>query len=101
MSLLKIEDLKITYSTSAADVHAVNGVSFEIEDGSNYGLVGESGCGKSTVAHTILGLLDDNGNIEAGSVKFNGRELLDCSEKEWQAIRWEEIAYIPQSAMDS
>ena len=101
MSLLEVEDLKITYSTSAVDVHAVNGVSFEIDDGSNYGLVGESGCGKSTVAHSVLGLLDNNGNVEAGSIKFNGRELLDCSEKEWQEIRWEEIAYIPQSAMDS
>ena len=101
MSLLEVEDLKITYRTDAADVHAVNGVSFEIGDGNNYGLVGESGCGKSTVAHSVLGLLDDNGNVEAGSIKFDGRELLDCSEKEWQEIRWEEIAYIPQSAMDS
>ena len=101
MSLLEVEDLQITYSTSKVDVHAVNGVSFEVDDGTNYGLVGESGCGKSTVAHSVLGLLDDNGNVEAGSIKFNGRELLDCSEKEWQDIRWEEIAYIPQSAMDS
>ena len=101
MSLLEVEDLKITYSTSAVDVHAVNGVSFDIGDGSNYGQVGESGCGKSTIAHSVLGLLDENGNVEAGSIKFNGRELLDCSEKEWQKIRWEEIAYIPQSAMDS
>ncbi len=101
MSLLEVEDLKITYSTSEVDVHAVNGVSFDIDDGSNYGLVGESGCGKSTVAHSVLGLLDDNGNVEAGSIRFDGRELLDCSEQEWQEIRWEEIAYIPQSAMDS
>ncbi|MFC7157241.1 dipeptide ABC transporter ATP-binding protein [Halomarina halobia] len=101
MSLLEVEDLKITYGTSVSDVHAVNGVSFEIAAGSNYGLVGESGCGKSTIAHSVLGLLDDNARIESGTVTFNGRSLLDLSEREWQEVRWEEISYIPQSAMDS
>lgn len=101
MNLLEIEDLQITYQTSESDVHAVNGVSFEIAAGSNYGLVGESGCGKSTIAHSILGLLDDNAQIESGTVEFNGRDLLDLSEKEWRDVRWEEISYIPQSAMDS
>jgi peptide/nickel transport system ATP-binding protein len=101
MTLLEVDDLEITYRTSDSEVHAVNGVSFEIDDGANYGLVGESGCGKSTVAHSVLGLLDDNADVEAGTVRFADRDLLDLSEKEWQSVRWEEISYIPQSAMDS
>lgn len=101
MSLLEVNNLKITYQTAEEDVHAVNDVSFSIGEQDNYGLVGESGCGKSTIAKTILGLLDDNGEVEAGSVRFKDRDLVDLSEKEWQDVRWEEIAYIPQSAMDS
>jgi len=101
MTLLDIENLEITYSTPGKDVHAVNDVSFSIDEGENYGLVGESGCGKSTIAKTVLGLLDDNGEVQAGSIRFKDRELLDLSEREWQQVRWEEISYIPQSAMDS
>jgi peptide/nickel transport system ATP-binding protein len=101
MSLLEVDDVKITYRLPHNDVHAVNNVSFTIGEGDNYGLVGESGCGKSTLAKSVLGLLDDNGEVQSGSIRFNGRELTDLSEREWQSVRWEEISYIPQSAMDS
>ncbi|KAB1188781.1 MULTISPECIES: ABC transporter ATP-binding protein [Haloferax] len=101
MSLLEVEDLRIRYKTAKEDVHAVNGVSFSVDGGDNYGLVGESGCGKSTIAHSILGLLDDNARIESGTVRFDGQNLLDLSEKEWRDVRWQQISYIPQSAMDS
>ncbi|WP_435197323.1 dipeptide ABC transporter ATP-binding protein [Natronomonas sp. EA1] len=101
MSLLEVNDLKITYETPGSDVHAVNNASFSIEEGDNYGLVGESGSGKSTLAKAVLGLLDDNGAIRSGSVTFKGRDLVGLSEAEWREVRWEEIAYIPQSAMDS
>lgn len=101
MTLLDVENLKIRYKMPKADVHAVNDVSFDISAGDNYGLVGESGCGKSTIAHSILGLLDDNAGIDAGKIEFKGQDLLDLSEKEWRNVRWEEISYIPQSAMDS
>jgi peptide/nickel transport system ATP-binding protein len=101
MSLLEVDDVKITYQTPDSEVHAVNNVSFSIEEGDNYGLVGESGSGKSTLAKAVLGLLDDNGAVRSGSVTFKGRELVDLSEQEWRDVRWEEIAYIPQSAMDS
>ncbi|MFC6954789.1 ABC transporter ATP-binding protein [Halorubellus litoreus] len=101
MSLLEVNDVKITYQTPDSEVHAVNDVSFSIEEGDNYGLVGESGSGKSTIAKSVLGLLDDNGAVRSGSVTFKGRELSGLSEEEWRDVRWEEIAYIPQSAMDS
>jgi len=101
MSLLEVEDLRIRYKTSEDDVHAVNGVSFSVDGGDNYGLVGESGCGKSTIAHSVLGLLDDNARIDSGTVRFDGQDLLDLSEKEWRDVRWQRISYIPQSAMDS
>jgi peptide/nickel transport system ATP-binding protein len=101
MTLLEIDDLKVTYSTQDDDVHAVNGVSFSIEDGVNYGLAGESGSGKSTIAEAILGLLPDNGSVDGGSIEFNGRDLIDLSDSERRDVYWEEIAYIPQSAMDA
>ncbi|GKZ15282.1 ABC transporter ATP-binding protein [Haladaptatus sp. T7] len=101
MSLLEVNDLKITYQTPDSEVHAVNNASFSIEEGDNYGLVGESGSGKSTLAKAVLGLLDDNGAVRSGSVTFKGRDLVGLSEEEWRDVRWEEIAYIPQSAMDS
>ncbi|WP_066415009.1 dipeptide ABC transporter ATP-binding protein [Halorubrum aethiopicum] len=101
MSLLEVNDVKIAYRMPGNDVHAVNNVSFSIDEGDNYGLVGESGCGKSTLAKSVLGLLDDNGEVREGSIEFDGRELLELSERDWQSVRWEDIAYIPQSAMDS
>ena len=101
MSLLEVDDVKITYRMPGDDVHAVNDVSFSIDEGDNYGLVGESGCGKSTLAKSVLGLLDDNGEVQSGSIRFDGRELLDLSERDWMSVRWEDVAYIPQSAMDS
>lgn len=101
MSLLEVEDLTVTYGTDDEPLHAVNGVSFTIDDGDNYGLAGESGSGKSSVAEAILGLLPDTARIDANSVQFNGRDLLALSANERQDVLWEEIAYVPQSAMDS
>ncbi|GGL66229.1 dipeptide ABC transporter ATP-binding protein [Halocalculus aciditolerans] len=101
MSLLEVENLEVTYGTKNGKVHAVNGVSFDIDEGVNYGLAGESGSGKSTVAEAVLGLLPDNGTVESGSVQFNGKDLTSLSPTERREILWEDIAYIPQSAMDS
>lgn len=102
MSLLEVDDLTITYKTGKdSKVHAVNDISFDIKAGENYGLVGESGSGKSTAALAVLGLLDDNGIVEGGEIRFKGENVLEMPEKRRRGIRWEEIAYIPQSAMDA
>ncbi|WP_435078077.1 dipeptide ABC transporter ATP-binding protein [Halococcus sp. AFM35] len=101
MTLLDINDLTITYSAGDDTVHAVNDVSFSIEEGVNYGLAGESGSGKSTAAEAILGLLPDNGRVESGEIRFKDEELTGLPTAEQRDVLWEEIAYIPQSAMDS
>ncbi|WP_435185671.1 dipeptide ABC transporter ATP-binding protein [Halobellus sp. EA9] len=101
MSLLEVDNLTVTYGTEEGRVHAVNGISFNIDEGINYGLAGESGSGKSTAAEAILGLLPDNGHVDTGEVRFKGEDLLKLSEKEPRDVLWEDIAYIPQSAMDA
>ncbi|MDB2246593.1 ATP-binding cassette domain-containing protein, partial [Halorubrum ezzemoulense] len=101
MSLLDITDLTVTYSTDSGTVHAVNDVSFSIDEGVNSGLAGESGSGKSTLAEAVLGLLPSHGAVESGSIAFQGRDRTGLSERERRDVLWEDIAYIPQSAMDS
>ncbi|RAW44569.1 ABC transporter ATP-binding protein [Halorubrum sp. 48-1-W] len=99
--MLTVEDLQIEYDGPDGPVHAVNGISFSIENGVNYGISGESGCGKSTVADAILGLLPDSARITGGRIDFNGYNLLKLTDAQYRDLRWEKIAYIPQSAMDA
>ncbi len=101
MSLLTCEHLEVTYETADRDIYAVNDVSFELDHRESHGLVGESGCGKTTVAEAILGLLPDNADIGAGTIGFDGQDLLQLGERDLRSIRWAGISYIPQSAMDS
>ncbi|MDX1744389.1 MAG: ABC transporter ATP-binding protein [Halobacteriales archaeon] len=101
MTLLSCNDLKVTYEAGPRDIHAVNGIGLELEQGESHGLVGESGCGKTTVAETVLNLLPENASVETGSIDFDGVDLLGLTPKQMRRIRWERISYIPQSAMDS
>jgi peptide/nickel transport system ATP-binding protein len=81
---------------------AASDVSFTVNEGEYFGIVGESGCGKSTVVKSILGGLDSNGHIESGTIKYRGEEIQDYSEKELnEKIRWNEISWIPQGSMNS
>lgn len=99
--MLEINDLETRYTTDAGDVHAVSGVSFTVDQKETLGLVGESGCGKTTLAKSIFDLLPRNGDVVSGSVKLNGTEITELSEAELRKqIRWQEISMIPQTAMN-
>ena len=101
-TVLEVKDLRVHYATPEGDVIAANGVSFNIHKGELLGLVGESGCGKTTVAMAILRLVQPPGRILGGQAILNGTtDLLSLSKQELRRVRWREIALIPQGAMNS
>ncbi len=99
--VLRVRDLKIYYETPKGDVLAVDGVDFELFEGETLGLVGESGCGKSTTAMGILQLITPPGRIVDGEVLLEGHDLLKMPEESLRALRWLKLALIPQGAMNS
>jgi oligopeptide/dipeptide ABC transporter ATP-binding protein len=101
MALLEVEDLRTYFKTRSGDVHAVDGVSFSVERGKTLGIVGESGCGKSVTALSIMGLLVPAARIETGAIRFDGRDLTKLSERELEDIRGRQIAMIFQDPMTS
>ena len=82
-------------------VHAVDGASFDVGQAEMIGLVGESGCGKTTAARALTGVMAGNARVTGGTVTFTGRDLLALNHSEMRAVRWKEIAFVPQSAMNS
>jgi oligopeptide/dipeptide ABC transporter ATP-binding protein len=100
MALLEVENLEVRYRTAAGEAQAVSSISFAIEKGMCLGLVGESGCGKSTVAKAILGILPPAGRIAGGAIRYAGRDLVGMTPAELRRIRWQHIALVPQSAMN-
>jgi peptide/nickel transport system ATP-binding protein len=101
MSLLEIENLDVKYQTIEGDVSAVHDVNLSVGEGETVGIVGESGSGKSTLVKSIIRTLDDNGRIDNGAIKYDGADLTRLSNEELREYKWEEIAYIPQSAMNA
>jgi oligopeptide/dipeptide ABC transporter ATP-binding protein len=99
-SLLEVSDLHVQYR-AASPVKAVDGISFKVERGSNLGLVGESGCGKTTAARALLKLLPPNGAITGGSIRWRGEDITSYDRGKMNRLRWKEIAFVPQSAMNS
>ena len=100
--LLEVNNLTVVYdSADGPQVEAVRDISFTIERGENFGLVGESGCGKTTTAMAILRNLPANGTITEGEIIFNGRDITTLSKEELRKLRWKEISMITQSAMAS
>jgi oligopeptide/dipeptide ABC transporter ATP-binding protein len=100
MAVLEVEDLEIRYRVGGREARAVDGISFAIEEGEYLGLVGESGCGKSTVAKAILGILPQAGRVTGGAIRYAGRDLVGRSAGEMRRVRWRDIALVPQSAMN-
>ena len=99
--LLEVENLEVSFFTPAGEVKAVGGISYSLSRGEVMGIVGESGSGKSVEAFALMGILDEPGKITGGSVKFEGREILDLPLKELELIRGSRISMIFQNPMDS
>jgi oligopeptide/dipeptide ABC transporter ATP-binding protein len=99
--VLDVRDLRVHYATPQGDVIAVNGVSFGVRRGEILGLVGESGCGKTTAAMAILRLVQAPGRIIGGQVLLNGTDLLGLDQVQLNRVRWRDLALIPQGAMNS
>ena len=96
-----VQDLRIHYRTPRGDVIAVNGVSFQVYRGEIVGVVGESGCGKTTMAMGLLRAVPAPGQIVGGRVSIQGTEVLSLSEREFQPLRWKILALVPQAAMNA
>ncbi|MEC9434552.1 MAG: ABC transporter ATP-binding protein [Pseudomonadota bacterium] len=99
--ILEIENLSISFSTRAGEIPAVMNFSCTVQPGEAMGLVGESGCGKSTVALGVMQDLGRNGRVTGGAIRFKGRDLGAMSERELRALRGSEIAMIYQEPMAS
>jgi ABC-type dipeptide/oligopeptide/nickel transport system ATPase component len=94
--LLKIENLTVCYFQGSQAIPALTGVNLEIDKGSIVGLVGESGCGKTTLAKSIVSLLPGNAQILSGKIIYQGKNLLDFNDRQISQIRGREIGYIFQ-----
>ena len=99
--LLEVKNLSMHYDTLDGNVDAVKDISFAIKSGESFGLVGESGCGKTSVAMTLLQLQPDNSVISEGSIKLDGKELVGLSENELRKVRWNSISIVFQGAMNA
>ena len=99
--ILKVKHAAISYETRYGDVEAVRDVSFDVHRATTFGVVGESGCGKSTVAFGIVDFLGANGKIVGGSIKFQGRELVGRSTDELRKLRGDQISMVYQDPMQA
>src|SRR5687767_3831848 len=99
--LLEVKDLQTHFPTRSGLVRAVDGVNFHLDRGELLGLVGESGCGKSITALSLMRLIAPPGKTVAGEIIFDGKNLLELSDSAMRAIRGDDIAMIFQDPMTS
>ena len=99
MPVLKLENLSVAYKVRGGEVEAVQDVSFEIRRGESIGIVGESGCGKSTVAWAVVNFLGSNGYVKRGSIQFQGRDLVNQKGETLRRLRGDQIAMVYQDPM--
>ena len=99
--LLDVSSLSVDYILEKVPLRAVNDISFQISKGSSMALVGESGCGKTSVMLSLMRLLPAQGRIVSGEVKFEGKDLLQLSEQEMRSFRWRKMSIVFQGAMNA
>ena len=99
--VLDVNELRVHYATPRGDVIAVNGISFKVYQGETVGLVGESGCGKTTTAMALLRLIQPPGRLVGGHIVLDGQDVAPLTDSEFRHLRWKKIALIPQGAMNS
>ena len=100
-ALLEVQNLTMSYFTRQGEVRAVDDVSFSVERGQALGLVGESGCGKSSIALSLLKILPENARILDGSILLNGEDIVTLTEDQMREYRWARISMVFQAAMNS
>ncbi|MFX1506458.1 MAG: ABC transporter ATP-binding protein [Promethearchaeota archaeon] len=98
---LRVEDLKVYYCMKRGECRAVEDISFTIAKGDSVGLVGESGCGKSTVAFALLRMLPFPGEIMGGHIYFEDEDLVEYTEEEMRQFRWKKMSMVFQGAMNA
>jgi len=102
MPFLEIKNLNLHYYTIRGAVKAINDVSFSLNKGETLGIVGESGCGKSSTANAIMKLLPKNTILFKGNIYLNGEDIIQLDEKQFRSkVRWQKISLIFQGAMNS
>jgi peptide/nickel transport system ATP-binding protein len=99
--VLKLENVAVAYKMRNGEIEAVQDVSFEIHQGGSHGLVGESGCGKSTIAWAVVNFLGANGYVKRGSIKFQGQEMVGKASEELRRLRGNQIAMVFQDPMQA
>lgn len=100
--ILSVQDLEVEFTLRGKTLHAIRGISLDICEGESLAIVGESGSGKSVFCKTFMGLLDSNGRVTRGSIRYGEKDLAAFkTEKEWLSVRGKEIAMVMQDPMTS
>ncbi|WP_428928848.1 ABC transporter ATP-binding protein [Marinibacterium sp. SX1] len=101
MNLLSVDNLSIEYVTPRGVVRAVDGISFEVPRGKVIGVVGESGCGKTTAVRAITGVMPSVARFGGGAIRFKGEDIVTLPKSRLRELQWRQVSYVPQSAMNA